>query len=218
MDAADMVSELLEYFSGSYSPTLLRKIRETCDNIDAQDRRRVIEQVEEDNTPNFKLGIKAIADACRKLSIAYHRSESHYVPAIDWTCDACGLGFKYALVVTYEDKHDRCIFDNCPRCGFSPSYTQEAQYITRMQRGKVPARYDEWKAFFLNRLNIRIADERRKPSGARRYKGWMFDRQEDDDFTDMRRREEIDAMKAEAHEAISSAAAMKKIETERGRK
>lgn len=202
MDASEMVTELTEYFNGNYSPMLLRKIRETCDNIPDQDRRRIIEQVEEDNAPNFKLGVSGIADACKKLRIPFHKVADFYIPAINWTCEACGLSFQYAQVVDYEQKHDKGIFDYCPRCGFPPIETMEAQKIAAMQRGETPKGHLENIAQYLRGFEKRRAEESRKPQGHKRYSGWMFDKQEDDDYVSMRRREEIEAMKRAAQEEV----------------
>jgi signal recognition particle subunit SEC65 len=218
-----MVDELTEYFATptGYGPKLMAELAKTCANIPEEDRAHVCEVIREDNAPNFKVGVKAIADACRKLGVPFHKESDYYVPAVDWTCDACGLGFKYAHIVSYEDKHDRGIFDSCPRCGLPVEKTIYFREVAERQRGRYPTRHDA-----INNVDIDIyaelkqtyltAFENRKRGN--KYSGWMFDKKEDDDFTEARRREEIDAMKAEAHEAVAKAAAMKKIDTERGTK
>lgn len=209
MNEREMVDELVEYFAtpSGYGPKLLSELSRTCANIPEEDRAHVCEIIREDNAPNFKVGIKAIADACKKLGVPFHKESDYYVPAIDWTCDACGLNFRYAQIVSYEDKHDKGIFDSCPRCGFPPYDTIHAQDIANRQRGNLPPRYATIKAEYIGRLHAREAEERNKPSGIKRYRGWIFDKQEDDDYMAIKRREEIEAMKRDARDEISKVAA-----------
>lgn len=197
MTPEEMVQELTEYFSGNYGPVLLRRLTETCSNIPQEERRHVIEVIEEDNAPNFKCGVKAIADVCRKLSIPFHKSENYYVPAEDWTCDACGLQFKYAMIVSYDDKHDRGIHDKCPRCGMTPSDTIYAREIAKRQRGKPWPRYDGIKKHYLDSY--------------RTMGHWIFDKKEDDDYVAKMSREEIEVMKQDAHDEIERVRAARTI-------
>jgi hypothetical protein len=196
MNANEMVDELMDYFAGKYSPALMRELNRVASNIPEEDRRRVAEQIREDNAPNFKVGVKAMADACKKLGVPYHASTAYAVHAIEWTCDCCGLVFKYAQVVTYEDKHDRGLFDHCPRCGFQVCDTIQARHEAERSGGKVREWYEVRLASFTQCWRNRGA--------------WMFDRKLDDAFEAKRRREEIDAMKAEASRAIRAAADARK--------
>jgi hypothetical protein len=198
-----MVADLTEYFSGSYSPKLTAELLKVCRNIDETDRSHICEIIREDNAPNFKVGVKAIADACRKIGIPYHKSDDYYVQAEDWTCDACGLSFKYAQVVSYASKHDKGIFDSCPRCGLPPIDTKNAHSIMRMQNGRVPDRYEDIKAQYMDSFQKRKKDSR--------YSGWIFDKQEEDDYMAQKRREEIEAMKAAARSELEMVTAARRV-------
>jgi hypothetical protein len=188
----EMVKELTDYFASSYGDKLILELTRTCGNIPEEDRPRICEIIREDNAPNFKVGIKAIADACRKLGTPFHKSTDLYVPAVDWTCDACGLSFKYAQTASYDDKHDRGIFDYCPRCGFQPCDTIQGQAEARQQRGKFREWYEVRKERFLT-------DWRN-----RGY--WSFDKKKDDEFAAQQRREEIEAMKQYARDEVARVA------------
>jgi hypothetical protein len=76
-----MVRELTEYFSSpsGYSDRLVLELTKTCANIPEEERPRVSELIREDNAPNFKVGVKAIAEACRKLGVAFHKAEDYYM-------------------------------------------------------------------------------------------------------------------------------------------
>lgn len=197
MTPEEMVKELTEYFSGNYGPVLLRRLTETCANVPQEERQHVVQVIEEDNAPNFKCGVKAIADVCRKLSIPFHRVEDFYVPSEDWKCDGCGLQFKYIIAASYEDKHDRGLFDYCPRCGLPPYDTIQAEIIQKKHRGVMPALYETLKEQYLDSY--------------RKRGSWMFDKRKDDKYVEDQQKEKTDAMKQDAHDTVEKARAARAV-------
>lgn len=141
MTAGEMLSALMDYFAqGKYPDAVVNRMRFTIESIGDAERQVVLDHLIETQKASFKISVAEIVEACKALGIGYH--ESKFIPATDWTCDACGHEFKYVQAVTDDDKIDRNLHDVCPMCGFQPGWTiQRAAYE---QAGNLTPEYAAW--------------------------------------------------------------------------
>lgn len=123
----DLVSELVTTFRAP-SAKMVEKMDRIAKSIPEDARQDVYDAVLEELGANAQVGAKDIIAACRKIGAPY--TEARYLPAQDWTCDACGRQFKYHPSPNDDDKIDKGIFDFCPDCGLQPYYTIIAQEYT----------------------------------------------------------------------------------------
>lgn len=210
MSEPDPIMDLLRYYTtGQVDPILLRKANAILGRCSAEIRNKAIDWIT-DNIPRqdgkyrHELSVTDMRQALKEIG----EQASEYIPAEQWTCDACGLQFQYAQVVDYADKHDKGIFDYCPRCGFQPCDTIQARAEAEHQGG----RFRDWY-----RLGVLKPDGERHVSRIDRFlldyakRGhWLFDKKEDDEFMVAKKRAEIDAMKREASEEIRRLSELKK--------
>jgi hypothetical protein len=192
----NIVQDLTEYFSGNYGPALLRELNAIFTNIPEESHEDVARMIREDNAPNFKLGVKAVVDACRKLGIPYRKYAEEYTPAKDWKCECCGLVFKYAMLTSETDKHDKGIFDYCPRCGMQPTYTIEARKEIA-NFGKIRA-WEKDKAELYGAKNWYEHVMITQRENLRKRKGhWLYDKKEDDEYEIAQKKKRRDEFIAE---------------------
>jgi hypothetical protein len=197
----DIVQDLTEYFSGNYTPVLLRELNAIFANIPEEDHEQVAQLIREDNAPNYKLGVKAVADACRKLCVPFHNHGNEYVPAKDWKCDCCGLVFKYATVSSETDKHDKGIFGYCPRCGMLPSDTiearKEAEYFGKIRAwsAEKSKQYNakNWYEHVMQTCRINLH---------KRGNRWLYDKKEDEEYEIAQRKKRRDEFIAEQKQGV----------------
>lgn len=121
MNLEDFMFELFEYFQGKYADAVKDRIKAMAINFTNDERKAVFDHLIENQKASFKISVAEIVESCKFLGIGYHAA--HYVPAVDWVCDACGHQFKYAQAVSDDDRIDRNLHDFCPRCGFQPTWT-----------------------------------------------------------------------------------------------
>jgi hypothetical protein len=103
------------------SAKMIEKMKALAESIQEDARQDVIDAIMEKEGPSTKIGTAHIVDACNVLGISYRRAT--YVPAEDWTCDACGHEFKYTMAPTDDDRIDKGLHDFCPMCGFQPGWS-----------------------------------------------------------------------------------------------
>jgi hypothetical protein len=89
----------------------------------AEQRRKIIDWLLENNPRKNGLDMIILNEAINNT----HIYTSAYTPAREWTCDLCGLRFKYAPSSTREDNF-KGIFDYCPRCGLSVDVMLSSPY------------------------------------------------------------------------------------------
>jgi hypothetical protein len=166
----DDINELLRYYEKSGKPDVLltRKAFGLLGRIPKDERAKAIEWLLENQPKKFGLDIPAIRLALTETGTKF----SEYIPAEDWTCDACGMQFKYIDQPTNADKHDRGLFDLCPRCGFQVCWTKEIEALQKA-RGLKADQIPEW--YDLRRDECKKAHE---PGTSPHY-----NRREDDAFT-----------------------------------
>jgi DNA-directed RNA polymerase subunit RPC12/RpoP len=122
MTSDSMVSELTAYFAqGKYPEPVLRRMRAVIESIAEGERDTVLEHLIENQKASFKIGVSDIVESCKSLGVGFRAAK--YVPAMDWTCVACGHSFKFTLCPTDDDKIDKNLHDVCPMCGFQPYWT-----------------------------------------------------------------------------------------------
>jgi hypothetical protein len=195
MSEPDSVFDLLKYYSpGQPDPILMRKANAMLGRSTPEAKAAAIDWIIEhiprqDGKYRHDLSVTDIKTALQEVG----QPVDDYVPAEEWACDLCGLKFQYAQVVSYADKHDKGIFDYCPRCGFQPCDTLQANLEAKLQGKDV-------RAWYGRRMDeFRVAWGIRQKSG----NGWIFDKKEDDDFEAKKRKDLVESMKREASEAIA---------------
>lgn len=124
MEALDDVNEMLAYYNKSKPDIALsKKAYAILGRFPKEARAKAIDWLYEHKERKFGVDVISFREALRETGT----SVSEYVPAEDWTCDACGLTFKFFDQPTEEDKLEKGIFDFCPRCGFQPCWTREVE-------------------------------------------------------------------------------------------
>jgi len=125
----DLVGELIS----TYKPPpqkMVARMESLARTIPDDAKEDVFNAILEELGANYMVGANNITDACKKLGVPF--SETHYIPATDWTCDNCGRQFKYHPAPSDDDKIDKYIYDFCPDCGLKPYYTILAQEYNRL--------------------------------------------------------------------------------------
>ena len=212
----DDVKEFLEYYAKrdkktnaiEPNPFLDKRVYQIMARIPKDQRERVIRWVTDHHERNFGLDIKVLNTALGEIGVD---GGAAYFPAEQWLCDACGLEFQYALVVTYAMKHDKGIFDTCPLCGMSPEDTMHARRIAEFQDGRFLSSYGDWKQLFLDGI------ERRKKLYAKTYETieegkrvvkedpyyyWIFSRDQEDAFEKVQLYRTAERMKRESADEL----------------
>jgi hypothetical protein len=124
MQVDEFIHKLTAYFSGEYKPVQIERMEAVARNISEASLDEVYASLEEECDSRFKVSVKQIVEACRRLNIG-HGTYS----AIRWRmveCMACGTSYKYHPSPDDEDKLERQLFDVCPRCGFQYRWQQES--------------------------------------------------------------------------------------------
>jgi hypothetical protein len=120
MTPKEMIFELTTCYIPA-SAKMIERMEALAESIQEDARQDVIDAIMEKEGPSTKIGTAHIVDACNVLGISYRKA--HYIPAVEWTCDACGNRFKYSLAPNDDDYIDKQIYDFCPMCGFQPGWT-----------------------------------------------------------------------------------------------
>lgn len=137
MTSSEFIDSLTEYFSGSYSPKVLERMRFFAGIIPEAELESVYELIEQDNRSTYKISVKEIKDACNKLGVSYYDPvERQYRMVV---CDACEWEYKYFPCPTDEEKLNAQMFDRCPRCGFD--YDFQRRYLQYEKSGNVQPKY-----------------------------------------------------------------------------
>ncbi len=199
MSEPDPIMDLLRYYTtGQVDPILLRKANAILGRCKPEVRTAAIDWIT-DNIPRqdgkyrHELSVTDMRNALREVG----QPSDEYIPAVEWTCDLCSMKFQYVQITTYELKHDKGLFDYCPRCGLQPADTIRAQAEAELARGSIRPWYAKWKDV-VNR------------DWESREGAWIFDKAIDDAFTANARREFVETMKREASEAIARLARERK--------
>jgi hypothetical protein len=130
MDTDRFVHDLFAYFAGKYPDAVEARIRKLVDSIPESAKETILDHLVENQKANYKISVAEIVESCRTLGVSY--SETKFIPAESWMCDACGHQFKYTVVSSDDDKLDRGLFDACPMCGFQPIWTKQREVYKTM--------------------------------------------------------------------------------------
>jgi hypothetical protein len=142
MESTDMLDNLTSYFQGKYNAKQYEELGRMCKRIPENERFTVWEYIRDNNKPNYRIGVSAIVEACRALSVPY-RAVNTGTPEYKITCE-CGLEFTYQQGCG-SDRYDERVFDVCPRCGMSPQDMYRAKEEAERGDGRKPKWY--WELF-----------------------------------------------------------------------
>jgi len=120
----DLCAELLATYKKP-PENMIQQLERICNTIPERCREDVYNAVLEDVGAYAAISVKDLIEACNKIGVPY--TKAHYVPAVDWQCDACGFEFKYNAAPSDDDKIDKNIHDLCPKCGFQVNWTLDAR-------------------------------------------------------------------------------------------
>lgn len=135
------VRDLITYYTKDMDPLLIKSAMRMIGGYTPEDRAKIIEWLIENRPKRYGLDIPAIKEAIDAARVS--KNTTRWIDAVDWHCDACGVKFKYAEFVTFNDEIDRNIHDRCPQCGFCVSWTNDAR--EKLQRaGEKPDKLPEW--------------------------------------------------------------------------
>lgn len=166
------VKELLTYYQkGTFDTLLAKKIYGIMGRMPAEDRTKAIDWLLENREKKQGLDIPAVRQALAETGTRI----SVYVPAKDFTCDACGMQFKYTACPSYEDKRDKGLFDICPRCGFQVCWTID--YKNLWPAPDIPAPEPDW----YYELKVKYKQKVEK------QESWAFSKSEDEKFLKQQR-------------------------------
>jgi hypothetical protein len=129
MTAEGMITEIIQCFVPPPRP-MIEKMKAFAEKIPDDCRQEVIDRILETEGPSSKVGVKQMVESCAALGVGFKRS--HFLPTIDWYCDACGYTFKYAQAVSDDDRIDKGLHDFCPMCGFQPIWTTNRDAYMKM--------------------------------------------------------------------------------------
>jgi len=118
--AFDLIRELIDTYKAP-PQKMLQMMERLAQSIPESAREDVYNAILEELGPNYQVGYNSIIDACKKLGVPY--SATHFIPAENWVCDACGNNFRYHPCPDEDDKIDKRIYDTCPDCGMQPYWT-----------------------------------------------------------------------------------------------
>jgi hypothetical protein len=123
MEALEDVNRLLAYYQRSGAPDkmLAQYAYKILGRFKPEERERAIDWLIENRPKKDGLDVPTIRTALSETGT----KNAAYIPAVDVKCEACGMGYKYIDQPTEDDKHDRGLFDLCPRCGFQFCWTNE---------------------------------------------------------------------------------------------
>jgi hypothetical protein len=200
---ADDIMDLIKYYTvGAPDTILLTSANRLLGRCKPETRKAAIDWII-DNIPcsdgkyPHKLSVTDIKHALEEVG----EPASEYIQTVEWTCDLCGIKFQYAQIVTYADKHDKGIFDYCPRCGLQPCDTMQAQDEAKFQNGNERAWYSRRKEE-VNR-SWKTGSFRGDSMGVSKPGGWIFNKAQDDAFEAGKRRELVETMKRQARDEIA---------------
>lgn len=127
MEALEDVNRLLAYYQRGGAPDkmLAQYAYKILGSFKPEEREKAIGWLIENRPKKEGLDVPAIRTALSETGT----KNAAYIPAADVQCEACGMQYKYIDQPTEEDKHDRGLFDICPRCGFQFCWTSEVDRI-----------------------------------------------------------------------------------------
>ena len=169
MTAREMIADLVRCFSPP-PQAMQEKMDRLAESIPEDARQDVIDKIIESKDASKKLSAKDIVEACDNLGVSY--KATHYLPAEDWTCDACGYQFKFHPAPDDDDKIDKCISDFGPMCGLQPGMTKIARQYNAL--GIATPWYDKLSADHASAFGPKIAPHKVKRLDLTLSRGGVF--------------------------------------------